>query len=123
MVWVKFLLVWVFAKYFVHDCLRKNFNRILVYFQPFSQKHMKICIIGRNSANLTKTWQISDKKISQTIMDKIYWPKAINCQNFQKHAFLYLPMHNFHLKMAKFQSKLAFLIHLKDYPSDFLVFI
>ena len=29
----------------------------------FSQKNVKICIIGRNSANLTKTLQISDKKI------------------------------------------------------------
>ena len=61
----------------------------------FSQKHTKICIISWNSANLTKMWQISDKKNSQTIMDKIYWRKAINCQNFQKHAFWYHPMQNF----------------------------
>ena len=89
----------------------------------FSQKHTKICIISWNSANLTKMWQISDKKNSQTIMDKIYWRKAINCQNFQKHAFWYHPMQNFHLEMTKFQWKSTFWIYLKDFLSVFLVFI
>ena len=74
----------------------------------FSQKHTKICIISWNSANLTKIWQISDKKNSQTIMDKIYWRKAINCQNFQKHALLYHPMQNLHLEMTNFNENQRF---------------
>ena len=76
----------------------------------FSQKHTKICIISWNFANLTKIWQISDKKKFSDNHGQNILAKSHKLSKFSKACFLIPP----YAKFSPGNDKISMKINVLD---------